>query len=102
MGLARMMGMDKQYIKAGAALLPVRWMAPESITDNVYTEKSDVWSFAVTCWEIFSNGSVPYADLRTSELLAQLEAGTRLQRPADCPQVSKNNSQAPCFVCVLC
>lgn len=35
-------------------------MAPESILDSVYTEASDVWSFGVAMWEVFSNGDLPY------------------------------------------
>jgi serine/threonine protein kinase len=35
-------------------------MAPESIIDNKYTEASDMWSFGITMWEVFSNGDLPY------------------------------------------
>jgi serine/threonine protein kinase len=35
-------------------------MAPESILDNKYGEATDMWSFGVTMWEIFSNGDLPY------------------------------------------
>jgi serine/threonine protein kinase len=41
-------------------LLPVKWTAPEVLEFEKYTLASDVWSFGVVMWEIFSFGSVPY------------------------------------------
>ena len=38
------------------ARLPVKWMSPESIFDYVYTYESDVWSYGILLWEIFSLG----------------------------------------------
>ncbi|CAL8096152.1 unnamed protein product [Orchesella dallaii] len=43
-------------------VLPLAWMAPETIRYYSYTEKSDVWSFAITLWEIYTLGDIPYKD----------------------------------------
>jgi len=42
----------------GKARLPVKWMAPESIFNCVYTFESDVWSYGILLWELFSLGEL--------------------------------------------
>ncbi|KAK2913465.1 hypothetical protein Q8A67_001864 [Cirrhinus molitorella] len=60
--------------------MPVRWMAIESLSDFLYTTKSDVWSFGITMWEITSRGKIPYPGISGHELLDFLENGHRLKQ----------------------
>ena len=66
-------------------MLPLKWMALESIQDQVFTTKSDVWSFGVVVWEVFSYGRAPFGNLTAVEVGRALESGSRLERPVDCP-----------------
>lgn len=53
--------------------LPVRWMAWESVFLGKYTTKSDVWSFAVTLWEILTLArETPYQELSNAEVMQNL------------------------------
>lgn len=63
--------------------LPIKWMAIESISDDIFTTKSDVWSFGIFLWEIFEFGKEPYGDINISQeaLLSKLMGGYRLGKP---------------------
>ncbi|XP_065897508.1 fibroblast growth factor receptor 3-like [Dysidea avara] len=85
-GLSRTVYADPVYVQTGDGKLPIRWMAIESIIDRNYTLYSDVWSFGVVLWEIFTHGSYPYPTLNNAELVASLMDGERLDCPNNCPQ----------------
>ncbi|XP_060583179.1 uncharacterized protein LOC132739481 isoform X2 [Ruditapes philippinarum] len=62
----------------------LKWMAPECMeSSRNATEKSDVWSFGVVLWEIFSLGDIPYTG-KDIDLPKRLEEGERLEQPEHC------------------
>uniref|UniRef100_UPI00358E7541 mast/stem cell growth factor receptor Kit-like isoform X2 n=1 Tax=Myxine glutinosa TaxID=7769 RepID=UPI00358E7541 len=87
-GLARDVEKDTNYVVTGSVRLPVKWMAPESIFDGVYTPQSDVWSYGVLLWEIFSLGETPYPDRPVDTgFYKEIRNGYRMAPPALCPQI---------------
>ncbi|KFD70754.1 hypothetical protein M514_06014 [Trichuris suis] len=85
-GLTRDLYEEDYYRVEGQGLLPVRWMAPESMIDGIFTTKSDVWSFGVLLWEVVTLGRQPYAGRSNWEVLNHVRIGGRLERPDSCPQ----------------
>lgn len=45
------------------------------------TEKSDIWSYGVLLWEIFTLGGTPYVDLKSTEVQGKIARGHRLPQP---------------------
>ena len=91
------------------APIPVKWMVPESLTDSIWSTESDVWSYGILLWELFSLGKVPYpgrfpstqfsvtfyimpcytsfqpAGIDTKLLVKELENGYRMEKPYYAP-----------------
>ncbi|XP_028172881.1 tyrosine-protein kinase receptor torso-like isoform X2 [Ostrinia furnacalis] len=85
-GLSRDVYEENLYKQKGNGKLPMKWMAPESLTRRIYTTQSDVWSFGVVMWEVVSVGASPYAGVPTARLPRLLRAGYRMPRPVNCSQ----------------
>ena len=67
------------------AVLPVKWMAPESLEKGVYNFKTDVWSYGVLVWELLTRGATPYPDVNNWEVFKYIKKGNRLLCPSHCP-----------------
>ena len=57
-----------QMSSSPPADLPIRWMSPEAISRNVWSEKSDVWAFGVMMWEIWSDAQIPLSEFTNDEV----------------------------------
>ncbi|ELV09991.1 Insulin receptor [Tupaia chinensis] len=85
-GMTRDIYETDYYRKGGKGLLPVRWMAPESLKDGVFTTSSDMWSFGVVLWEITSLAEQPYQGLSNEQVLKFVMDGGYLDQPDNCPE----------------
>ncbi|XP_072355154.1 tyrosine-protein kinase Src42A [Scyliorhinus torazame] len=65
--------------------VPIKWMAPEIFINNIYTTKSDVWSFGVLLTEIVTFGDMPFPDKENTEFVKDLMNGV-MPPPAGCPE----------------
>ncbi|OXA53415.1 receptor-like tyrosine-protein kinase kin-16 [Folsomia candida] len=83
-GLSRQLYGNTNYIKKTKAQLPWRWLALESLTRMEFSTESDVWSYGVTLWEIFTFAESPYPNHTWGkEFIDMLQSNGRLDKPRD-------------------
>ncbi|XP_035233529.1 tyrosine-protein kinase transmembrane receptor Ror-like [Stegodyphus dumicola] len=84
-GMSRDIYTSDYYKIGGSRMLPIRWMAPESITYGKFSLESDVWAYGVVLWEIFTFGKQPYYGHSNDEVVKLILQGILLSPPENCP-----------------
>ncbi|KAF3825222.1 hypothetical protein GH733_005856, partial [Mirounga leonina] len=79
-GMARYV-LDDQYTSSSGAKFPVKWCPPEVFNYSRFSSKSDVWSFGVLMWEVFTEGKMPFEKNTNYEVVTMVTRGHRLCRP---------------------
>ncbi|XP_072173348.1 muscle, skeletal receptor tyrosine protein kinase-like [Diadema setosum] len=85
-GLARYLGPKDKFIGHKEEHIPIRWTAPEALWFYQFTFASDVWSFGVLLWELFTYAQQPYSTLSHEDVFLHTRQGYRLECPENTPQ----------------
>lgn len=86
-GLAQFLGFDNHYKLKTDRALPLRWYAPETLETWEFSHKSDVWSYGIVVWEIYSGGCSPKYNCGIDSLsLREALKHERLLMPRGCPK----------------
>ncbi|XP_071800226.1 tyrosine-protein kinase receptor Tie-1-like [Asterias amurensis] len=75
---------EDSYVQASKTRVPTRWLSLESLTNQTYTTKSNVWSYGILLWEIATVGGTPYPGIQTGVLRSKLKTGYRMPKPTNC------------------
>ncbi|CAB3404138.1 unnamed protein product [Caenorhabditis bovis] len=94
-GLSRL---GPMYKPKGSCKLPTRWLSPEVIATLQFTYASDVYSWGITCYEIFSEGAEPFEGMTNPEVRASIQSSKFLQMPQNCPDKIKSVIATKVFV----
>ncbi|PFX22876.1 Muscle, skeletal receptor tyrosine protein kinase [Stylophora pistillata] len=109
-GMSRDIYASDYYKVEGQAVLPIRWMPPEALLLGKFTLESDIYSFGVLLWEIYTLALQPYYGYTNEEVVEFIKKGVHLGQPEDCPdhvyQIMKNcwhkeASQRPNFTLII-
>ena len=109
-GLLREVPKDNSiYVSQDYGPSPLRWMAPESVNDRIFTPASDVWSYGILLWEMYNPDKIPYYTLEDTQMIVKVASGFRMPTPRRCAPLAakimracwqKNPKQRPSFLLV--
>nr|XP_048707150.1 tyrosine-protein kinase transmembrane receptor ROR2 isoform X2 [Caretta caretta] len=85
LGLFREVYSADYFKLMGNSLLPIRWMSPEAIMYGKFSVDSDIWSYGVVLWEVFSYGLQPYCGYSNQDVIEMIRNRQVLPCPDDCP-----------------
>merc|ERR1712013_178671 len=80
-GLSRVVGEKGSYMTEAGVVKDVAIKAPECINYGTFSHASDVWSYGVVLWEMYSYGKQPYKDKTGAQTVEYIEAQHRLPQP---------------------
>lgn len=84
-GMSRHVGLSvkKNYyrMKSGFRMIPLRWTAPEVLLYGKFSAASDMWSFGILMYEVFTRAALPYDGLSDVEVNSGVRGPLRLQCP---------------------
>ena len=86
-GLSKTFYDNIRYKKQKRQYVPWKWMAIEYLQTGCLTITSDVWSYGIVLWELFSLGKEPYMGKNVEEMIAKLKDGYHLPCPEDVDKV---------------
>ena len=66
--------MDDEYTASEGTKFPIKWAAPEVITHARFSSKSDVWSYGILMWELWTGGKTPYPTFSNPQVLDEVNS----------------------------
>eukprot|EP00039_Didymoeca_costata_P025142 m.12480 g.12480 ORF g.12480 m.12480 type:complete len:708 (+) comp4659_c0_seq1:137-2260(+) len=96
LGMAKKCGAESHFVGEKVPL-PTKWCSPELLMENNFSEKSDVWAWAILNLEVLNGGSPPYADKNKTEVMMHIGTGNGPDKSDTCPSEYWDKVLAPCF-----
>uniref|UniRef100_A0A915AXK9 Tyrosine-protein kinase n=1 Tax=Parascaris univalens TaxID=6257 RepID=A0A915AXK9_PARUN len=78
--------------------MPVKWLAPETLRQGIFSTKTDVWSFGVLIWEVFSHCQTdPFPGETNAQAKEKILSGKQPMKAPDSAPILIGNIMQMCF-----